>query len=269
MSQGRYIICGQTSRTEKVRYSLNILWALTVREFKGRYRRSLLGPLWAIIQPLFYMLLFVFMKSLFQISDEGVPYSLFTYSALVPFTFFSTAINRCGYGIYNNTQIIKKTPVPREVYLIAAILIALIEFFVSAIILFLMMLWFKIQLSWHILWVLPILFLTCIAALGFGMGLSAIGTFKQDVLFGIPFIMQFWMLATPVMYPYSQVPAKWGFLYSLNPMVGIIEGFRAIIIKGIAPDFTLLGISAVVSIVVLAVTWPFFRYLSQYFADVL
>jgi lipopolysaccharide transport system permease protein len=269
MSDGIYIVKGKATQLEQMTYFINLLYALVIREFKGRYRRSLLGPLWAIIQPILYLIIFVFMRGIFSISSEGMPYILFAYCALVPWTFFSTALNRCGYAIYNNAPVIKKTPAPREVYLLANVITSIIEFFVSAIILLAMMIWFRVSVGWSLLWVPVLLLLTVLMTLSFGMGLSAVGTYKLDILFGIPFIMQFWMLATPVMYPLSQVPQRWQSLYSLNPMVGIIEGFRAAIVKGVTPDLGLLGISLAVTMLVWIVAWPMFRHLSQYFADVL
>ncbi|MFH1403856.1 MAG: ABC transporter permease [Candidatus Altiarchaeota archaeon] len=253
----------------KKTYFISMIWALVVREFKGRYRRSLLGPLWALIQPLFYMVLFTFIRGIFTISSEGTPYIIFSYCALVPWTFFSTAVSRCGNSIYGYASLIKKIPLDREVYLLANIIISVIEFFISAIILVAMMIWFKTPVGAALLWLPLLIAVLLVITFAFGLGFAAVGTYKQDVLFGIPFLMQFWMLASPVAYPISQVPEGRRLLYSLNPMVGVIEGFRNVLVKNMAPDLTLLAISIVVTIAVLAVCWPMFRYLSQYFADVI
>jgi len=118
-------------------------------------------------------------------------------------------------------------------------------------------------------WLPLLVLLTALLALGVGLGVAAVGTYKHDIIFAIPFLLQFWLLATPIMYPIGQVPERWQFLYSLNPMVGLIEGFRGVIVKGMPPDLGLLSLSMAGIVLVLIIAWPLFRYMSQYFADVL
>ncbi len=247
----------------------NLLWALVTRELKGRYRRSLLGPAWAILQPLFYMVIFTFLRGVLDISSEGVPYVIFTYSALVPWTFFSNAVSWCGPSVLTNAGIVKKIAIAREVFPTASVVTSLIDLLFSSIILAGMMIWFCVTVGWSLLWLPVLVLLTALLALGLGLGIAALGTYKRDIIFAVPFLMQFWLLATPIMYPLGKVPERWQYFYTLNPMVGIVEGFRSIMVKGMSPDLGLLGVSLVGIVVVWLVAWPLFRYMSQYFADVL
>lgn len=256
------------SKAELSRF-LNLLRALVVRDFKGQYRRSILGPSWAIIQPVAYMAIFLFLRGLFDIPSEGIPYVIFTYSALVPWAFFANAVTRSVPSVYSNAALVKKMAIPREIFPIAAIVLSLVDLFISSLLLVAMMVWFGVPIGLSLLWVPILVLLTILLALGLGLALAALGTYRRDVIFAVPFLMQFWLLATPIMYPLSAVPQAWQFLYSLNPMVGIIEGFRGAIVLGAAPDLGLLALSMFGIIAVWLVAWPLFRYMSRYFADVL
>jgi lipopolysaccharide transport system permease protein len=248
---------------------LTLTWALVCREITTRYRRSILGPLWAIIQPLVLMLVFTLLRGVINIPSEGVPYVIFSYSALVPWTFFTSSINRCGPSILSNGSLIKKIDMPREVFPLSAIATSFFDFMMSGIVLAGMMIYFKVPLTIMLLW-LPILLLTTsILAFGIGMFIASVGCFKRDIIIATPFLAQIWLFATPVIYPSSSVPAKWIWLYKINPMVGIIEGFRNVLVKGQGPNLELLSLSLVITLFVLLFSWPLFRWLSQYFADVL
>jgi lipopolysaccharide transport system permease protein len=246
-----------------------LLWALIVREIKGQYSKSILGPTWAIIQPLFYMVIFTFLRGTLNISSEGIPYTIFTYSALVPWTFLSNSIIRCGPSIYLNAGIIKKMAIRREIFPIVGVITSFMDFLLSSIILAGMMIWFRVNVGWPVIWLPVLIFLIAILGLGAGLLVSAMGTYKKDIIYGLPFIMQFWLLATPVMYPVNQVPEKWLPLYQLNPMVGLVEGFRFALVKGINPDIKMLTFSILGIAFVWLIAWPFFRYMSQFFADIL
>lgn len=243
--------------------------ALVYRDITARYRRSWLGPLWAILQPLILMVLFNMLRGFVSIPSDGLPYALFSYTALVPWTFLTNAISFCGPSIALNATVIKKITMPREVFPLAAVVTALFDFCMASLVLAGMMLWFRISLGWALLW-LPVLVLI-ITALAFGVGMliASLGTFKRDFIFATPFLMQFWLYATPVIYPLSSVPDRWRTLYLLNPMVGVIEGFRNVLLQATSPPLEALGWSAVTTIALLAVAWPLFRWLSQYFADIM
>jgi lipopolysaccharide transport system permease protein len=257
------------NQRKKISKFINLLGALVIREIKGQYRRSFLGPAWALLQPLFYMVIFTFIRGVLNITSEGIPYVLFTYSALVPWTFFSNAVTRCGPSVIQNAGIVKKVNLPRLVFPTAAVSTSLFDLLMSGIILIGMMFWFHVPISWTILWLPVLIVLIALLALGIGMLIAAVGTYKRDIVFATPFLMQFWLLATPIMYPLSSVAERWRQLYLANPMVGLIESFRGVLIKGSAPDLNLLAMSIVGIGVIWIISWPFFRVMSQYFADVL
>jgi lipopolysaccharide transport system permease protein len=253
----------------KARQFVNLLLALVYRDVMSRYRRSLLGPLWAILQPLILMVLFNMLRGFVSIPSDGLPYVLFSYTALVPWTFLTNAISFSGPSVAANATVIKKIAMSREVFPLAAITTALFDFCMAGLVLAGMMLWFRVSVSWNLLWLPVLVTLTASLAFGIGMLVASLGTFKRDFIFATPFLMQFWLYATPVIYPLSSVPERWRTLYMLNPMVGVIEGFRNVLLRASPPSLEALGWSVAVTAVILAVTWPLFRWLSQYFADVL
>jgi lipopolysaccharide transport system permease protein len=247
----------------------SLLYALVVRDITSRYRRSALGIWWAFLQPLVLMLLFNMLRGFVNIPSDGIPYVLFSYSALVPWTFFTNAVAACGPSITTNAEVIKKIALPREVFPLASVTSTLFDFAMSGIILAAMLVWFKVSVGWQLLW-LPFL-IVLMTAISFAVGilLAGLGTFRKDFIFATPFLTQAWLFATPVIYPLSTVPEQWRTYYMLNPMVGVIEGFRNILLKSSAPPVEALGLSVVVTCLLLAISWPIFRRLSGYFADVL
>jgi lipopolysaccharide transport system permease protein len=264
-AQGLYIHLEPA--VEPWRQFFALMWAIVVRELKGRYRRSALGIVWAVLPPIFYAALFLVLQGILHISTGDVPYVLFAYAGLVPWAFFVNAVNRCGGSVGANAGIVKKVAVPRVVFPVTAVVTALADFAVSGILLAALLAWFGKAAGIHLLWLVPMLIVTMLFALGCGMIVAALGTFLQDVLFGLPLLVQLWMLATPIMYPLDQVPSLWMPLYVLNPMVGIIEGFRAVLIRQTAPDLALLGVSAAATVIIWMIGWPLFKNLSQHFAD--
>ena len=248
---------------------ISLAYALVIREFKGTYRRSVLGPMWAILQPLMYMAIFIFLRGVLEIQSDGVPYAVFVFSALVPWTFFSNAISRATPSIYTNATIVKKVALPREVFPLSGLLVSLIDLLISSLILVLMLVWYEIEITAAIAWFPVLVFMTCALAFGVSLATAALGTFKRDIIFAMPFLMQFWLLATPVMYPLSEVPDRWQFLFAINPMVGIVDGFRNILVKGVPPAMDLILPSCVAIVILYAIAWPLFRRVTQYAADVL
>lgn len=248
---------------------MNITWSLAYRDITSRYRRSLLGPLWAVLQPLLLMVVFTFLHTVVDIPSDGVPYVIFSYAALVPWTFFANAVNRAGSSILANAPLIKKSPVSREIFPLAALATAFFDFCMSGIILAGMMCYFRVPVGTSLLWVPVLVLLTSALAFGIGMFISALGCFRQDFIFAASFGLQLWLYATPVIYPVSSVPHTWQWSYRLNPMVGIIEGFRNVLIKNMPPDPSLLALSLLVTACVLVLAWPMFRKCATYFADVL
>jgi lipopolysaccharide transport system permease protein len=264
-AQGLYI--HEDPVVDPWRQFVALMWAIAVRELKGRYRRSALGVAWAVLPPIFYAALFTVLQGILHISTGDVPYVVFAYAGLVPWAFFVNAVNRCGTSVGTNAGIVKKVAVPRVVFPVTAVLTSLADFAVSGILLAGLLAWFGVAPGAHLWWLLPMLIVMILFALGTGLIVAALGTFFQDVLFGLPLLMQLWMLATPIMYPLNQVPPSWMPWYVLNPMVGVIEGFRQVVIRQASPDVGLLGLSLVATVCVWIIGWPLFKTLSQHFAD--
>lgn len=249
---------------------LYLIRALVVRDLRARYRRSILGVSWAILQPLTLMVLFSILRGIVSLpSDDDVPYVIFTYVALVPWTFFSNAVIKATPSVSTNAELVKKMAISREIFPAVAVLTALFDLLMASLVLIGMMIWFGFSPSIQILWLPLLVCMVAVLAWGIGLGMAALATFKNDFIFVTPFLMQFWLFLTPVMYTSQSVPDTWQTVYHLNPMVGIIEAFRDILLQAQAPDIASLGQSALVIICLCLITLPFFRSLSQYFADVL
>lgn len=248
---------------------LTLLRALVVRDVTSRYRRSTLGMWWAFLQPLILMLLFNMLRGFVPIPSDGIPYILFSYAGLVPWTFFTNSVSACGPSITANAEVIKKIALPREVFPLAAVTATLFDFAMSGILLAGMMIWFKVSVGWALLWLPVLIALLAIISFSVGILIAGLGTFRKDFIFATPFLTQAWLFATPVIYPLSTVPEHTRFVYMLNPMVGVVEGFRNVVLKASAPPMDALALSVIVTIALTAVAWPIFRRLSGYFADVL
>jgi len=257
-----------TWRQQAVKF-WTLLWALVNRDVRSRFRRSILGPAWAILRPAFMMVVFSVLRGFVNIPSDGIPYPIFIYSVLVPWTFFTTVVNGCAPSIMSNSGILKKMAVPRQVFPLAAAVAAGFDLLMSGLVLAGMMLWFRVPVGWSLLWLPVLIVLTGTLALAVGMALTSLGIFKRDFLTAGGYLVQLWMYATPIIYPLSSVPEGWRWLYVLNPMVGILEGFRSILVRGQAPDLVLLGWALPGIALALLVAWPLFRVMSQYFADVL
>jgi lipopolysaccharide transport system permease protein len=248
---------------------INILWAVTIRDIKGKYRRSALGLSWAFLQPLALMITFSVFRLFVSIPSDGLPFVIFTYSALVPWTFFTNGVNNCGQCLYENGEILKKIAAPKLVFPFSAIIRALFDFCMAFAVLVLMMLWFKAPVSIYTLWALGLMAPLVGLAFGIGLIMASLGVFKRDFIFAAPFFFQIWMFLSPVIYPLSSVPDHLRPLYILNPMVGIIEGFRNAIVKGVAPPMDALMASIAVAGLMVLVGCVVFNELSKHFVDVL
>lgn len=246
-----------------------LLFALLERDIRGQYRRSMLGLAWAVIQPMVLLGMFLLLRGIVPLPSEGVPYPIFALSALVPWTFFANAVTRAGPSVANNGGIVKKIGLPREIFPVVGLLLSLLDLAIASSLLLALAVWYAVPVGLHLLWLPLLLVLLVAVAFAAGLLIAAIGTFRRDVLFAVPFLLQLGLLATPVMYPVSAVPEDWQWLYRLNPLVGLIEGFRRVIVHGAPPDSGALIVSAVVAAVLLAVALPTFHAASRYFADIL
>jgi len=245
-----------------------LLESLVRREVAARYRQTFLGPVWAILQPLILMVLFTLIRGFVSIPSEGAPYPVFVYAALLPWTFFSNAIVYATPSIVRNRGIVQKIYFPREIFPTAAALVTLFDFAMASVVLAGLMLFYGTALRPTVLLVPVLLLIQLLLSLGVGYVTSALGAFRRDVVYGIPFIMQFWLYVSPVMYPLSSVPERYRSLYLLNPMAGLIEAYRKLIVFGQWPDLVPLAYAAGGAILVLLLGYRLFKALEMQFADV-
>ncbi|MDT7041551.1 ABC transporter permease [Candidatus Nitronereus thalassa] len=247
-----------------------LLYFLIWRDIKVKYKQTVIGASWAIIQPVMTMIIFtVIFGNFANIPSDGIPYPIFAYTALLPWTYFSQAVTRTSLGVLGNSVLITKVYFPRLIIPIASAVAPLIEFCLSFLVLTGLMAWFNVVPTWGIVLLPLFLLLALFTALGVGLFLSALHVRYRDVGHSIGFLIQFWMYASPVIYPLSLVPEGWRFLYSLNPMVGVIEGFRWAILGKVNPDLVAMGLSGGMVVTLLALGILYFNRMERYFADVI
>ena len=247
-----------------------LLYFLAWRDIKVRYKQTVIGAVWAILQPLMTMVIFtVIFGKLAQIPSDGLPYPLFAYAALLPWEYFSQAMSRSGVSVVNDASLVQKIYFPRLIIPLAAVVTPLVDFVLSFLILLGMMFWFRVVPTWSMM-ILPFLLLMALlTALSAGLWLSALNVKYRDVRYTIPFLTQFWIYASPIAYPVSLIPEKWRLLYSLNPLVGVVEGFRWALLGMESPDFRLMAVSATVVLVILLGGLVYFKKTEQTFADII
>lgn len=246
-----------------------LLYFLTWRDIKLRYKQTALGAIWAIIQPLLPMVIFtLFFGQLAHVPSNGIAYSLFAYAGLLPWTYFSNAVSNSSSSVVANTNLVTKVYFPRMLIPLSGVLAALVDFFIASSVLIAMMIWYRVPLSFSQVWVPLILLTTTLLAAGTGMLFAALNVRFRDIRFVLPFFVQFWMFATPVIYPASLVPAKWRWLLALNPMAGLVEGFRSALF-GTALEWRMLAISTLAAALLLVYSAYFFRRAERTFADVI
>ncbi|MDB4907220.1 MAG: putative polysaccharide transporter permease protein [Gemmatimonadetes bacterium] len=246
----------------------DLLYFLTWREISIRYKQTVLGFLWAIVQPLMTMVVFtVFLGNLAKVPSDGVPYPIFSYLGLLPWTYFANAVSRSGSSLVGNANLLSKVYFPRLLIPISGAVSALVDFGIAFGILLALMAWYRVVPSFQSFLLVPLVVLTMLAALGVGMWLSALNVQYRDVQHAVPFLVQLWMFATPVVYPASVVSPKWRPLFALNPMTGVIEAYRSSVL-GRPIDWTSLGISTSVIFLFLGIGFTVFRRMERRFADV-
>jgi len=246
-----------------------LLYFLTWRDIKVRYKQTALGAAWAIIQPFMTMVVFsLFFGRLAGISSNGLPYPIFAYCALLPWNYFAGALDRAGNSLVGSANLITKVYFPRVVIPLSAVLAGLLDFGIAFVVLVGMMLVYGIVPTIAILTLPLFLLLAMLTALGVGLWLSALNVQYRDVRYALPFLVQFWLFASPVAYPASLVPEPWRVLYGLNPMAGVVEGFRWALLGQVTPPGPLLATSVVVVCVLLASGLFYFQKMEETFADV-
>jgi lipopolysaccharide transport system permease protein len=245
-----------------------LLYFLTWRDIKVRYKQTILGAAWAVLQPFFTMVVFsVFFGRLAGVPSDGIPYPIFAYCALVPWSFFAGALDRAGNSLVGSANLITKVYFPRLAIPLSAVLAGLLDFGIAFVVLLAMMLYYGIVPTAAVITLPLLLLLAVVTALAMGLWLSALNVQYRDVRYTIPFLTQFWLFATPIAYSSSLVPEQWRDLYGLNPMAGVVEGFRWALL-GKEPPGPLMAVSAMVVVVLLVGGLYYFRRMEKTFADV-
>jgi len=246
-----------------------LLFFLTWRDVKVRYKQTALGAAWAILQPLFMMLIFtIFFGRLAGVGSAGIPYPLFALAGLVPWTFFANAITASGNSLVGSANLITKVYFPRLIVPAAAMLAGLVDFVLAFVLLCLLMLYYRVTLTVQVLFLPVLVLLTALFALGVGTWMSALNVKYRDVRFALPFIIQLWLFVSSVILPSSSVPEKWRWLLLLNPMSAIIEGYRSALF-GLPFDWPALGIASVLTVAVLLYSLYSFGRVERSFADII
>jgi len=246
-----------------------LLYFLTWRDIKVRYKQTILGFTWAILQPFMMMVVFsLFFGNLLKVPSEGIPYPLFNYAAVLPWTLFAQGITRSSESLVANINMVQKVYFPRLIMPLASILSPLVDFAIAFVILIGIMFYFGYPPTLSILWLPVFIILVLITALGVGLWLSVINVKYRDVRYAVPFLTQLWLFASPVVYASSLLPQKFQAIYGLNPMAGVIEGFRWALL-GTDPPGSLIAISVTIVLVILISGVFYFRKSEKNFADVI
>jgi lipopolysaccharide transport system permease protein len=247
-----------------------LLWLWTQRQVRVRYKQSVLGIAWAILQPAALALVFsVVFSYLARLPSDGIPYPLFAYSALVPWTFFSTSLSQGIPSVVGQMNLVTKTAFPREILPLGTIGASLLDFLCSFSVFILMLLFYRVPVSSQVLWLAALILIQVMLATGIVLIGATLNVFYRDIRFAIPLLTQIWMFATPIVYPASMVPERFRSIYALNPMVGVIESYRNIFIRGQGPEWSSLGMGIASTVGILVVGYSLFKKLDPQFADII
>jgi lipopolysaccharide transport system permease protein len=246
-----------------------LLYFLIWRDIKVRYKQTLLGATWAILQPLLTMLIFTLLfGKLAGIKSEGLPYPMFAYGGLLIWTFFANSVTNSGNSLVGSAHLITKIYFPRMIVPAGAVAAGLVDLALAFLIQIGLMIYYGVHATWALLMVPPLIVLTTLLALGVGMWLSALNVKYRDVRYAIPFLIQLWMFASPIIYPVSMLPARWQWVLTLNPLTGIIQNFRIALFGNQPFVWKSLGISVAITAVVLVYSSYSFRRMERHFADI-
>jgi lipopolysaccharide transport system permease protein len=246
-----------------------LLYFLIWRDVKVRYKQTALGAAWAIIQPFFTMVVFsLFFGRLAKVPSDGIPYPIFSFAALVPWTFFADGLSQSSNSLVGSANLIKKVYFPRLAIPIATVFSGVVDFALAFSVLLLMMFYYGIVPTLNIIWLPFFMLLALVTALGVGLWLSAFNVEYRDVRYVIPFIVQIWLFSTPVAYPSTLLSQPWRTLYGLNPMVGVVEGFRWALLSTTTAPGPMIIVSSVAAAALLVSGAYYFRRMEKTFADV-
>ena len=245
-----------------------LVYFLTWRDIKVRYKQAVLGIAWAILQPLLTMVIFSFIfGNLAKLPSDGIPYPLFSYAAVLPWQLFSSALQRSSISLVGNANLLTKIYFPRLIIPFSAVLASLVDFGIAFLVMIGLMIYYQVWPTLMMLWIIPLSLLALITALAVSLWLSALNVLYRDVQHMVPFLIQFWMYASPVAYSATLIPTGiWQIVYGLNPMAGVIQGFRWALLGAQPPDI-LLAISIVMVLILLVSGLFYFRRMEKTFAD--
>lgn len=246
----------------------DLLLTLTLHRIKVRYKQSVLGILWAILQPLSLMLIYTLIFSFIaRVPTDGIPYAIFAYSALLPWSYFATSLGNATNALVSHSELVTKVYFPREILPLSYVIAALCDFLIASSVLVGLMMYYRVQLTVNVFYSIPIVIVLTLFIAAMVLILSATQVRFRDIGVAVPLLLQLWMFATPVVYPLSAVPSRFQSIYVLNPMVGMIENFRRVVLQGVSPDFYTLGIAAAVSFVLLIASYIYFKHIEATVAD--
>ena len=246
-----------------------LLFFLTWRDIKVLYKQTVLGVAWAVIQPLFTMVIFtVFFGKLAKMPSDGIPYPVFSFAALVPWTFFANGLTKSSQSLVNDSNLIKKVYFPRLIIPMAAVLSSLVDFLIAFIVLVGMALVYGIKLTAALFWLPAFILLALCTSIGVGLWLTAMHVQFRDIRYAVPFLIQAWMFATPIAYPSSLLPEPWKTFYGINPMAGVVEGFRWSLLGVNSAPGPIIYVSSAISLLLLISGAFYFRRMEKNFADV-
>jgi lipopolysaccharide transport system permease protein len=247
-----------------------LLYAFVVRELKVRYKQTFIGVAWVLLQPLVTMLIFtVIFGKLAKLPSDNVWYPVFALTALLPWTYFSQAVTRSGGALVGNANLVSKVYFPRILLPLSMIVAPLVDLALSLLMLFGLLVYADIPLTWKVITLPLFIFVAMLTAMGVSLFISAANVRYRDVGHAIPFLIQIWMFVSPIVYPVSLVPEQWRWLYGLNPMAGVIEGFRWALLGQTVPDVAVMTVSTLVFFIFLISGVVYFRQMERQFADVI
>lgn len=246
-----------------------LLWVLTLRSVQIRYKQSILGIAWAVLQPLALMLMFTLIFSvLLKVPSDGVPYPIFSYSALLFWTFFSNSLSHAIPSLQENAPLIRKIYFPREFFPMSSILAAVFDLLIASLIFLGLMFYYNIPFTVNILYVVPVLIIQTVFTMGVCFIFSALNAYYRDVKYALPLVIQLWLYATPIIYPISSVPERLRLYYMLNPMTGIIESYRNVLVKGLPPSSFYMAVAAAGAVLLFILGYIYFKRIEMTLADV-
>jgi lipopolysaccharide transport system permease protein len=248
-----------------------LIYFLMWRDIKVRYKQTALGAAWAILQPFFTMVVFsLFFGRLAKVPSDGIPYPIFAYAALVPWTFFAHALTMSSNSLVTSANLVKKVYFPRLALPLSTVFAGAVDFAIAFAVLLLMMLYYGIVPTMNVVWLPFFVLLAAVTSLGVGLWLSAVNVKFRDVRHTLPFITQFWLFATPIAYPSSLLSEPWRTVYGLNPMVGVVEGFRWALLgtQAGSPGFMIL-VSSLAALAILIGGVIYFERMEKIFADII